>query len=76
MSNAVEQLIDEALVLPVCDRAKLAHALIVSIDGITESDEVSAWDIELQKRVRDIRENRVQGIPAEEVFAKLKEKYH
>ena len=56
------------------ERAKLAQVLISSIDEVTAEDMSSAWDAELKKRVREIREGRVKGIPAEEVFAKLEEK--
>jgi putative addiction module component (TIGR02574 family) len=76
MTTAMRQLMHDALELSVQERAKLAHILISSIDGSDGSGVSSAWDIELNKRVREIREGKVKGIPAEEVFAKLKEKYH
>lgn len=34
-----------------------------------------ARDEELKKRVREIEEGKIKGIPAQEVFARLKEKY-
>jgi hypothetical protein len=34
-----------------------------------------ARDEELKKRVREIEEDKIKGIPAQEVFARLKEKY-
>jgi putative addiction module component (TIGR02574 family) len=76
MTTTLKQLTLEALELPVQERAKLAHDLINSIDEESAEDMASAWDLELKKRVREIREGRVKGIPAEEVFAKLEEKYH
>ena len=74
MAATFKQLTHEALELPVQERAKLAQVLISSIDEVTAEDMSSAWDAELKKRVREIREGRVKGIPAEEVFAKLEEK--
>ncbi len=76
MTTVMKQLTHEALELSVEERAELAHILITSIDGNTGEDVSSAWDLELDKRVREIREGKVDGIPSEEVFAKLKEKYH
>ncbi len=65
----------DALELSADERAKLAHILIASIDEKADEDVSSSWDAELKKRVREIREGKVKGIPAEEVFAKLEEKY-
>jgi putative addiction module component (TIGR02574 family) len=76
MATTFKQLTHEALELPVQERAKLAHVLITSIDGVTDGDMSSAWDAELKKRVQEIREGRVKGIPAEEVLARLEEKYN
>jgi putative addiction module component (TIGR02574 family) len=75
MTTTLKQLTHEALELPVQERAKLAHVLISSINEITDGEISSAWEAELKKRVREILEGRVKGIPAEEVFAKLEEKY-
>jgi putative addiction module component (TIGR02574 family) len=75
MATTLKQLTHEALELPVQERAKLAYVLSTSINEKTDGDMSSAWDAELKKRVREIRDGRVKGIPAEEVFAKLEEKY-
>ena len=76
MTIAMKQLMHDALELSVQERAKLAHILIASIDESEDGEIASAWDVELKKRVQEIREGKVKGIPAEEVFAKLEEKYH
>jgi putative addiction module component (TIGR02574 family) len=76
MTTALKQLTHDALELSVQERAKLVHILITSIDEKAEGGISSAWDVELKKRVQEIREGKVKGIPAEEVFAKLEEKYH
>ena len=72
----LEQLKNEALELSIRERAELAHILIASIEERGEMDVASAWDMELKKRIREIREDKVKGVPAEEVFAKLEKKYH
>ena len=77
MANTLQQLTHDALELSVQERAKLAHVLITSIDEGTDDASISSdWDLELKRRVQEIREGKVKGIPAEEVFAKLEEKYH
>lgn len=76
MTTVMKQLMNEALELSVSERAELAHILISSIDESAAEDTSSAWDMELEKRVREIREGVVKGIPAEEVLAKLEAKYH
>ena len=76
MTTTLKQLTHEALDLPVQERAKLAHVLITSIDEVRDGDISSAWDEELKKRVQEIREGRVKGIPAEDVFARLEDKYN
>ncbi len=76
MKTVMKQLTRDALELSIQDRAELAHILITSIDESADGDISSEWDLELKKRVREIREGKVKGIPAEEVFAKLEEKYH
>ncbi len=74
--TAVEQLTHNALELPLRERAKLAHILIASIDESSDEEFSPAWDGELESRVHDIQKGNVTGIPADEVFAKIKEKYH
>lgn len=75
MSTALKKLTREALELTEQDRAKLAHALIRSIDGNPDADAETEWDAEIGKRVGEIRAGKVKGIPAGSVFAKLKGKY-
>lgn len=76
MTTVLKKIAKDALVLSVKERARLARILISSLDKDTQQDVYSEWDAELAKRVQDIREGKVKGVPAEEVFAKLKEKYY
>ena len=77
MNNALEKIKGDALSLPVQERAKLAQILIYSIDNdIKHGLKNTAWDAELEKRIKAILDGEVKGIPAEEVFAKIRKKYH
>lgn len=50
-----ELLFDEALKLPLDKRAKLAAALLRSLDGEPDEDVEDAWASEIEQRVKDIR---------------------
>ncbi len=77
MSNLLEKIKGDALSLKVQDRAKLAKALIYSIDTEIGNDlHENTWDVELKRRVKEILDGEVKGIPAEQVFAKIRKKYH
>ena len=75
MANILKKLTEDTLSPPVRHRARLAHILISSLDKEPQQDVDNAWDAELERRIQDILNGKVKGIPAEEVFAKLREKY-
>jgi len=51
---ATDTLLDQALGLPLNQRAELAAALLRSLDGHPDEDVEAAWTAEIQKRVREI----------------------
>lgn len=63
-------LTEQALRMPVERRARLAHVLIQSLDTASDADVAQQWDAEIARRVDDIRQGRVRGIPANRVFAR------
>jgi putative addiction module component (TIGR02574 family) len=67
-----DDLESEALKLPVEDRAKLLHALMLSLDAEDEphSDHDRLWSEEIERRCRAIDEGRARLVPADEVFAR------
>ena len=68
MKAPLEKLTVDVLHLPAADRARLAHALISSLDETVDDDAEQAWEIEIEKRVKEIRSGKVKGIPAAKVF--------
>ncbi len=44
-----------ALALPVRERARIAHELILSLDEGADADAAEAWVAELEKRAREVR---------------------
>ena len=68
--KTVESLTEKALRMGAGQRARLAHVLIQSLDEETDADAEQQWDAEIARRVREIRQGRVRGIPASKVFAR------
>lgn len=73
MSRKADRLRAEALELPADERARLAQALIASLDGESAIDGATASEI--QSRIDDLRAARVELTDADEVFAKLLEHF-
>jgi len=63
----------EALHLPVSDRARLAHKLLLSLEDLSDSEVADAWLDEAERRAHEIDEGLVQLISAEEVSRKARE---
>ncbi len=59
-----------ALKLPSHERARLAEVLIASLD---EEDEIArAWADEAERRYDELRSGAVQGVPTEQVLARIR----
>ena len=71
----LDTLTKDVLALPATERAKLAHMLIHSLDEQTDKDVERAWDKEIERRVREIKNGTAVGKPAAEVFAEIRAKY-
>ncbi|MDO8810793.1 MAG: addiction module protein [Gallionella sp.] len=67
MSTQFEIFEAEVLKLASADRALLAGHLIASLD---EDDEIeSAWAVEVENRVAEVKSGVIVGMPFEEVIA-------
>ena len=62
MTDQVKQLLEEALELPVRQRARLVSSLIESLDENDELDVEQAWIEEVHKRARALETAKVQGL--------------
>ncbi len=67
---SVQELQAEVLKLPSHERARLAELLISSLDE--EGEIEAAWADEAERRYRDLCSGAVEGIPAEEVLARVR----
>lgn len=72
MASLIEELSSQARTLPAADRVRLAEELLATVHG--SDDEVeAAWDEEIRIRIADIDAGTAKLIPAEEVFAHIRQ---
>jgi putative addiction module component (TIGR02574 family) len=71
MSMPLEDVTREAIELPRHQRLSLARLLIELDDPGPDVDVEAAWEAEIQARVRAVEEGRVEGIPYEQVLARV-----
>jgi putative addiction module component (TIGR02574 family) len=69
-----EDLINAALALDPKSRAQLTHRLIESLEEpgerLAQAEWEAVWGDEAERRLTEIREGKVKGVPAEQVFAR------
>jgi putative addiction module component (TIGR02574 family) len=71
MSMPLEEVTRQAIGLPRHQRLSLARLLIELDDPGSDADVEAAWEAEIQARVRAVKAGRVEGIPYEEVLARI-----
>lgn len=71
----LQEIEDKALRLPKKERAHLVRDLIQSLDSQTDSNSPDDFETIIQQRVQRIKSNRAFGISAEDVFARIEERY-
>ena len=76
MNATAEKLVDEAMALPLEDRAFLAHKLLVSLDNTVDADAEEQWNQVIDRRSREIEEGKVTCRPVEEVVQEIRHKLH
>jgi putative addiction module component (TIGR02574 family) len=76
MGHSLPEIEKDALGLSPEDRARLAVRLISSLEESADSpDEIEKlWMAEAERRFQELRDGRVEGVPAQEVFAELRKK--
>ncbi len=71
MTNAARKLLDDAMALPSEDRARLAAALLASLDDRADPDATSAWAAEVERRAERVLSGEAEEAPWDEVRARL-----
>lgn len=77
MSVLMQEVSNKAFNLSPEERAELAHELIISIDadGDMDREVEAAWDVEIEKRVKEINSGKAKGRVAEDILAEIRAKY-
>ncbi len=69
-----KELTEEALSLPVEDRALLADALLASLNA-PEEEVDQQWAAVARQRREEIRSGAVRPVPADQVFSRIAERF-
>jgi putative addiction module component (TIGR02574 family) len=72
MSRDLKDIAPEALDLPLAARADLASQLLDSLDDLSEEESDRLWAEEGQRRYDEFKAGRIESIPVEELFARLR----
>ena len=73
MTSRAQEVLREALALPVDERADVAAELLASLDDAGSEDPAeveAAWAAEIERRARRVMSGESQGIPWEDVRAR------
>ena len=71
MGNRYEEVANAALALPPDARALLAEDLIASLEASQEEID-EAWRVEIERRIKEIKDGKVKLIPGEQVMSELR----
>ena len=71
-SPTLEKVRSEALNLSESERAELAHNLVASLDGPSESNAEKAWDSEILRRLAEIDSGTANLIDREELGRRMR----
>jgi len=71
MADGYDEVASAALALPPEARAMLAEDLVASLEA-SQAEIDEAWHVEIERRVKEIKEGKVQLIPGEQVMSELR----
>ena len=75
MVKKAEELYREALALSEEERDELVRLLTMQTDSGWASPEIEqAWMEEIERRYREWKDGKVEGIPADEVFRRVRDR--
>lgn len=72
MPITVEQIVEEASQLPREQVAELVDRLTLKLHQAEDSATDSSWKKEIRRRVAEIESGAVQGVPGDEVSARIR----
>ena len=72
--HGTKEIIQEASTLPVEERVIVVDSLLRTLNP-PDAEIDKTWDRIAQRRLADLRSGRVQPVPWDHVFAKIKERF-
>jgi len=75
MTTINDRVIEEALSLPADARLNLIEKLLMSLNLPIDEEIDRLWAEEAERRVSQIEEGKIELVPGEKVFAKLRAKH-
>ncbi len=75
MSNLAEKFIEEALMLPLEDRAEIVDQLLQSLNVPTQSEIDQLWMEEAEKRISDYESKQVDKLEGENVIKEIRSRF-
>ena len=72
--HGTKDIIKEAATLPVEERAIVVDSLLRTLNS-PDAEIDKAWVRIAQRRLADLRSGRVQPVPGDQVFAKVRERF-
>lgn len=72
MARNIEDIESEIRTLSADDRMHLLRDLIADLDGGLDEDVEKAWLEEAERRYKELKEGKVESVPAKEVFAQAR----
>ncbi len=73
MNATLDAISEQVFVLPAEQRMRLALALMESVETDQPVNAGEEWTAEISRRIADYDSGQVKGVPAAEVFRKLRE---
>ena len=72
--SKTQDLIDEAISLPIEERALLVDSLLRSMNPLDDEND-KKWAAEAKRRLEDLRTGKVKPISGDEVFHKIRNRF-
>ena len=68
MDTRFDEVVADAMKLPLRDRVRLAQQLTSSLDDEIETGVEALWFAEAERRLEELRSGKVEGIDSDEAF--------
>lgn len=72
MAMTLDQIVEETSQLPSDVVAELVDRIMLARHGGMDPDVEKAWKTEIRGRIAEIESGKVVGVPADEVFARVR----